>query len=268
MDRNRQIDILGIINLTDDSYFRQSRCTSLEAALSLAGRHVEEGASILDIGACSTRPGAQILGAEEEWRRLEPALKVIRDAFPDVRISIDTVWSSVVEKAYDIIGDFIVNDISAGEDDPSILPAAGRLGLGYIAMHKRGNPMTMSYLTDYGDVVGEVRRYFEEFSVKAAAVGIKEWILDPGFGFAKTIGQNYELLRSLKSFGNIDGDRRVLVGISRKSMIYKLLGITPEESLPATQVLHLKALENGADMLRVHDVAEAARTIALYRIIS
>lgn len=268
MDRNRQIDILGIINLTDDSYFRQSRCTSLEAALSLAGRHVEEGASILDIGACSTRPGAQILGAEEEWRRLEPALKVIRDAFPDVRISIDTVWASVVEKAYDIIGDFIVNDISAGEDDPSILPAAGRLGLAYIAMHKRGNSMTMGVLTDYEDVVQDVCRYFEEFAVRAADAGIKDWILDPGFGFAKTIRQNYELLRSLKSFRNIGGDRCVLVGISRKSMIYKLLDITPEESLPATQVLHLKALENGADMLRVHDVAEAARTIALYRIIS
>ena len=128
--------------------------------------------------------------------------------------------------------------------------------------------MTMNTLTDYEDVVQEVRRYFEEFALKAAAAGIRDWILDPGFGFAKTIGQNYELLRSLRSFGNIDGDRRVLVGISRKSMIYKLLDITPEESLPATQVLHLKALENGADMLRVHDVAEAARTVALYRIIS
>lgn len=268
MNTNRQIDILGIINLTDDSYFSQSRCTSLETALSLAGRHVAEGASILDIGACSTRPGAQTLGADEEWRRLEPALKALREAFPDVRISIDTVWASVVEKAYDLIGDFIVNDISAGEDDPAILPLAGRLGLTYIAMHKRGNPVTMGGLTDYADVVQEVRRYFEEFALKAAAAGIRDWIVDPGFGFAKTIEQNYEMLRSLDSFGNIDGGRRVLVGISRKSMIYKALDITPEESLPATQVLHLKALENGADMLRVHDVAEAARTIALYRIIS
>ena len=268
MDRNRQIDVVGIINLTEDSYFSQSRCTSVGTALSLAGRHILEGASILDIGACSTRPGALTLGAEEEWSRLEPVLKAIRDAYPDVRISIDTVWASVVQKAYDLVGDFIVNDISAGEDDPEMLPAVGRLGLTYIAMHKRGNPVTMTDLTDYEDVVQDVHAYFEDFAVRAEAAGIKDWIVDPGFGFAKTIEQNYELMRSLDMFRNILGERRVLVGVSRKSMIYKYLGITPEDSLPATQVVHLKALENGADMLRVHDVAEAVRTVALYRMLS
>ena len=268
MDRNRQIDVVGIINLTEDSYFSQSRCTSVGTALSLAGRHILEGASILDIGACSTRPGALTLGAEEEWRRLEPVLKAIRDAYPDVRISIDTVWASVVQKVYDLVGDFIVNDISAGEDDPEMLPAVGRLGLTYIAMHKRGNPVTMTDLTDYEDVVQDVHAYFEDFAVRAEAAGIKDWIVDPGFGFAKTIEQNYELMRSLDMFRNILGERRVLVGVSRKSMIYKYLGITPEDSLPATQVVHLKALENGADMLRVHDVAEAVRTVALYRMLS
>lgn len=267
MDRNRQIDILGIINLTEDSYFSRSRCTSVGTALSLAGRHIAEGASILDIGACSTRPGAVPIGAEEEWRRLEPVLKAIRDAYPKVRISIDTVWASVVGKAYYLLGDFIVNDISAGEDDPEMLPAVGRLGLTYIAMHKRGDPVTMGDLTDYGDVVKDVHDYFEDFAIKADAAGIKDWIVDPGFGFAKTIEQNYELLRSLEMFRNIRGERRVLVGVSRKSMIYKYLGITPEESLPATQVIHLKALENGADMLRVHDVAEAVRTLTLYRML-
>lgn len=268
MDRNRQIDVVGIINLTEDSYFSQSRCTSVGTALSLAGRHILEGASILDIGACSTRPGALTLGAEEEWSRLEPVLKAIRDAYPDVRISIDTVWASVVQKAYDLVGDFIVNDISAGEDDPEMLPAVGRLGLTYIAMHKRGNPVTMTDLTDYEDVVQDVHAYFEDFAVRAEAAGIKDWIVDPGFGFAKNIEQNYELMRSLEMFRNILGERRVLVGVSRKSMIYKYLGITPEDSLPATQVVHLKALENGADMLRVHDVAEAVRTVALYRMLS
>lgn len=267
MDRNRQIDIVGIINLTDDSYFSQSRCKSVDMALSLAGRHISEGATVLDIGACSTRPGAHMLGAEEEWSRLEPVLKAIRVAYPDVRISVDTVWASVVEKTYGLIGDFIVNDISAGEDDPETLDVVGRLGLTYIAMHKRGNPLTMCGLTDYENVVEEILAYFEDFSIRADAAGIREWIVDPGFGFAKTIEQNYELLRSLAEFRNIGGNRRILVGVSRKSMIYKLLGITPEESLPATQVLHLKALENGADMLRVHDVAEAVRTVALYRML-
>lgn len=268
MDRNRQIDIVGIINLTDDSFFSQSRCTSVDTALSLAGRHISEGASVLDIGACSTRPGALMLGAEEEWRRLEPALKAIREAYPEVKISVDSVWSSVVEKTFGLIGDFIVNDISAGEDDPEMLDVAGRLGLTYIAMHKRGNPLTMCGLTDYTDVVEEVLAYFEDFSIRAETAGIREWIIDPGFGFAKTIEQNYEILRSLARFKDIGGDRRILVGVSRKSMIYRLLGISPEESLPATQVVHLKALENGADMLRVHDVAEAVRTVALYRMLS
>ena len=267
MDRNRQIDIVGIVNLTDDSYFSQSRCASVEAALSLAGRHISEGATVLDIGACSTRPGALMLGAEDEWRRLEPALKAIREAYPEVKISVDTVWSSVVEKTFGLIGEFIVNDISAGEDDPEMLPAVGRLGLTYIAMHKRGNPMTMCGLTDYGDVVEEVFAYFEDFAIRAEAAGIREWIVDPGFGFAKTSEQNYELLRSLAKFRTIGGDRRILVGVSRKSMIYRFLGVTPEDSLPATQVVHLKALENGADMLRVHDVAEAVRTVALYRML-
>lgn len=267
MNRNRHIDVVGIINLTDDSYFSQSRCTSVEAALSLSERHIREGASVLDIGACSTRPGAIMSGAEEEWRRLEPALKAIREAYPAVRISVDTVWASVVEKVYGLIGDFIVNDISAGEDDPAMLSVVGRLGLTYIAMHKRGNPVTMEALTDYGNVVRDVHAYFEAFALKAEKAGVRDWIVDPGFGFAKTIEQNYELLRSLEIFGNIRGQRRILVGVSRKSMIYRLLDITPEESLPATQVLHLKALENGADMLRVHDVAEAVRTVTLYRML-
>lgn len=267
MNKNRQIDIMGIINLTDDSYFSQSRCDTVETALSLADRHIREGATILDIGACSTRPGSLPVGAEEEWRRLGSVLKAVREAFPDVQISIDTVWASVMENAYRLIGQFIVNDVSAGEDDPDMLPAVGRLGLPYIAMHKRGTPETMDGLADYADVVREVYGYFEEFALRAEAAGIGEWIVDPGFGFAKTTEQNYELLRSLGVFRNIAGKRRILVGVSRKSMIYKPLGITPEEALPATQVVHLKALENGADVLRVHDVAEAVRTVALYRII-
>lgn len=263
MNTDRQIDIMGIINVNDDSYFSQSRCPSVEQALSLAARYVREGAAILDIGACSTRPGSLPVGADVEWERLKPVLKAVRESFPDVRISVDTYWADVVRKTYDLIGDFIVNDISAGEDDPAMLPVVGSLGLEYVAMHKRGNPMTMQDLTQYEDVVGEVAGYFDAFALKAGECGIARWILDPGFGFAKTVEQNFEMLRRLGEF--VRPGKRVLVGISRKSFIYKTLGSTPEDSLPATQALHLQALLNGADILRVHDVAEAMQVVAMYR---
>lgn len=265
MNKNRQIDIMGIVNLTDDSYYSASRCVSPSQALSLAARHVEEGASIIDVGACSTRPGSEPVGVEEEWRRLEPALKAIRGHFPDVRISVDTYFSEIVARVHDAIGDFIVNDISAGEDDPMMLPTVGRYGLTYVAMHKRGTPKTMQSMIDYEDVTADVADYFSAFSEKAAGAGVEDWIVDPGFGFAKTLEQNYEIMRNLGRFKAVFPSRRLLVGVSRKSMVYRLLGITPEETLPATQVLHLHALQNGADILRVHDVAEAAQTVTLYQ---
>lgn len=260
---NRTIQIMGIVNLTDDSYFSESRCADVQAALSRIEELLGEGADIIDIGACSTRPGSVPVGADEEWRRLEPVLKAVKERFPGLVISIDTYWASVVEKAYALIGPFIVNDISAGEDDPRMLPTVGRLGLQYIAMHKRGTPENMQSNTNYADVVGEIVEYFGRFAEKAAANGITDWVADPGFGFAKTIEQNYEILRNLSRLNG-----KILVGVSRKSMIYKYLGITPEEALPATQVLHLAALQNGADILRVHDVAEAVRTVRLYRLLS
>ena len=262
MNANRHIDIMGIVNLTDDSYFFESRCPSSEAAVERVGMMLDEGASIIDIGACSTRPGSLPVGSAEEWRRLEPVLKAIRENYPDVRISVDTYWSEVVSRTYDLIGDFIVNDISAGEDDPAMLSVVGSLGLKYIAMHKRGTALNMQSLTDYNDIVGDVVSYFNRFAESALQNGISDWILDPGFGFAKTIDQNYEMLSRLDEFKVLG--RPVLVGVSRKSMIYKLLDISPEESLPATQVLHLRALQLGADILRVHDVAEAVRTAALF----
>ena len=267
MNKNRQIDIMGIVNLTDDSYFSASRCASPSQAVTLASRMIEEGATILDFGACSTRPGAEAVGAEEEWRRLRPALEAVRKEFPVVRISVDTYWSDVVRRAYDAIGDFIVNDISAGEDDPQMLPLVGRLGLTYVAMHKRGTPQTMQSMTDYEDVTSEVADYFSDFSDRAGQSGVRDWILDPGFGFAKTLEQNYQLMRDLSRFKAFSPSRKLLVGVSRKSMVYRLLGITPEESLPATQVLHLHALQNGADILRVHDVEQAVQTVSLYRML-
>ena len=266
MDRNRKIDIMGIVNLTDDSYFANSRCADVDAAVERVGRMIEEGATIIDFGACSTRPGSLPVGAEEEWRRLELVLKAVKEKFPEVRISVDTYWSEVVEKTYNLVGDFIVNDISAGEDDPDMLPLVGKLGLTYIAMHKRGTPENMQSLTDYSDVVADVVEYFRKFAKRAQQCGVKTWILDPGFGFAKTVEQNYQMLARLEEFKQMDVP--VLVGVSRKSMVYRYFDITPEEALPATQVLHFKALEQGADVFRVHDVAEIARTIALYRVLS
>ena len=267
--KGRKIEIMGIVNITDDSYFAASRCLGADGrpeadkVLSRIGMMLDEGADIIDIGACSTRPGSEPVGEDTEWERLEPVLEAVRKKFPHARISIDTYWSSVVRKAYELIGPFIVNDISAGEDDLQMLPTVGRLGLEYVAMHKKGTPQTMQHLCSYQDVTAEIIGYFREFAVKAEKAGIRDWILDPGFGFAKTIDQNYSLLADLEQFTGLG--HRILVGVSRKSMIYKLLGITPEESLPQTQVLHLAALERGADILRVHDVAEAVRTVRVYR---
>lgn len=268
MDRNRKISIMGIVNLTDDSYFADSRCTDVQAAMDRIAALVDEGADIIDIGACSTRPGSLPVGAEEEWRRLEPVLKVFRENFQNVTLSIDTYWASVVEKAFALVGTFIVNDISAGEADPGMLPTVGRLGLKYVAMHMRGMPENMQSLTDYNDVVEDVLEYFRNFSEKAEIHGINDWIIDPGFGFSKTLEQNYTLLNGLEKIKAGMCPRKVLVGVSRKSMIYRLLGTTPEESLPATQALHMAALERGADILRVHDVAEAVHTVVLFKMLS
>lgn len=263
--KDRKIDIMGIVNITDDSYYAASRCSGLDQTLSRIEALMGEGADIIDLGACSSRPGAIQVGAEEEWRRLEPVLKQVRTSFPDVTLSLDTYWSEVVSRAYDTIGEFIVNDISAGDDDPQMLPLVGRLGLKYIAMHKRGTPGTMQSLTNYNDIAGDVLEYFRQFAQKALHFEIKDWIIDPGFGFAKTLEQNYQLLSRLDQFKQLH--RPLLVGVSRKSMIYKYLNISPEDALPATQVVHLKALQMGADILRVHDVAEAVRTVELFRIL-
>ena len=267
MKNDRKIEIMGIVNLTDNSYFAESRCVDVASAMEKVAAMVDEGADIIDIGACSTKPGSVPVGAEQEWGRLQPVLNEIRISFPMIRVSVDTYWSEIVLKTYDLIGDFIVNDISAGEDDPKMLSVVGGLGLEYVAMHKRGTPQTMQSLTDYTDVTAAVKEYFMDFSRRASSVGLEKWILDPGFGFAKTVEQNWELMKNLECFKcDYSGFMpRVLVGISRKSMIYRPLNITPEEALPATQAAHMFALMSGADILRVHDVAAAAQTISLYK---
>lgn len=273
MERTRKIEVMGIVNITDDSYFAESRCLdgqNVDKAVERTGRLLEEGADIIDIGACSTRSGALQIGPDEEWRRLEPVLRALSGEFPSARISIDTYWSSVVERAYGLIGSFTVNDISAGEDDPKMLPLVGQLGLPYIAMHKKGTPGTMQSLCSYppshreglSDVSCAVSDYFDAFALRAKEYGITDWVMDPGFGFAKDLEQNWTLMREMDKI--LKPGHKTLVGVSRKSMIYRMFGITPEESLPATQALHMAALDKGADILRVHDVAEAVRTVRIW----
>ena len=268
-DPDREISVMGILNLTDDSFYAGSRCLGadggidLEQVIGKIRQMFADGAGIVDIGACSSRPGAVLPDSAEEWRRLRPLIAVLRDEFPDGLFSIDTFRADIVSKCHDALGHFIDNDISTGEDDPQMLETVGSLGLGYIAMHKRGRPADMQERCSYRDVAGEVLEYFEDFGVRAGKAGIREWILDPGFGFAKTLDQNYALLRDLDRL--TAAGRKILIGISRKSMIYRLINASPEDSMTQTQVLHMAALERGADILRVHDVAETVRTVMLYR---
>lgn len=261
------IHIMGIVNLTPDSFYAGSRVAEADAALARMESMLAQGADVLDLGACSTRPGSYQPTLEEEWGRLEPVLKEIAGCTPPgacPAISIDTYRAEIVQRVYDTIGPFIVNDISAGQMDAKMLETVGRLGLPYIAMHMRGTPETMQSMTDYDDVVEAVIDYFRDFSRKADEYGIQDWIVDPGFGFSKTLEQNYELLARLDEVVSAFPERETLVGVSRKSMIYKKLGITPDEAMPATQVVQFAALEKGATWLRVHDVAAAVQTARIY----
>ncbi len=265
---DRNIQVMGIVNLTDDSFFAGSRNLRTDGTFDeglFRGRianMLASGADILDLGACSTRPGSDSISQEEEWRRLEPALRILVAAHPGVGISIDTFRPSVVSRAFDIIGPFIVNDVSGGCEDMWRL--LGQLQLPYIAMHTRGTPKNMQSLTDYDNITDAVRRFFVGIAAEADRNGVKDWILDPGFGFAKTVEQNWQLLREMSVFEEFG--KEILVGLSRKSFLFRPLGITPADALPATQVADFIALQNGADILRVHDVAEAVRTVKLFRL--
>lgn len=254
-----RIRIMGILNLTPDSFYAGSRVQEAEAFVRQFRQMTEDGADVVDVGACSTRPGAPQPSEEEEWRRLEPALKRLPDGR---RLSVDTYRSGIVRRVYELLGPFMVNDISAGKLDEAMLETVAGLRLPYVAMHLKGTPETMQTQTDYGDIVADINAYFRDFAARAAAAGVQEWIADPGFGFSKTAAQNWELLRRLDELDT--QGRPLLVGLSRKSMLYKTLGIAPEAAMPATQAVHFAALERGAAWLRVHDVAPAADTARLY----
>lgn len=263
--------VMGIINMSPDSFYSGSRCLTEDEFEKKFATMLDHGASIIDIGACSTRPGSVPIAEEDEWERLKPALKKVLRVFPSSVISIDTFRANIVERAFDFVGDFIINDISAGEDDSEMLKTAARLELPYIAMHKRGTPQNMQTMCNYKNVTLEVKEYLSNFVKKALDAGIKEIVIDPGFGFAKNSAQNYELLNNLSQF-KIESSHGnycpILVGLSRKAMIYKSLSITPEEALPATCALQLTALLKGADIIRAHDVKEASQMIKLYNLLN
>ncbi|NLZ19165.1 MAG: dihydropteroate synthase [Bacteroidales bacterium] len=240
--------IMAVVNLTPDSFFEPSRVRATQARERIR-ELLSAGADIIDLGAVSTRPGAAPVSLREEWRRLAPVVRVWDGG---VRLSVDTTRAEIVRRVYDCVGPFIVNDISAGEDDPDMLATAGRLGLPYVAMHKRGNPRTMDAQCDYpGGVIPELVAYFEDFSHRAEAAGIGAWILDPGLGFAKTAEQNWEILEGLDALRVFR--RPVLIGAADK----RFTGGDTERA-------HRLALRHGADILRVHDVAAARRTVLSY----
>ena len=258
---------MGILNVTPDSFYAGSRRTTREAVEQRAREIVDEGAAMIDIGGYSSRPGADEVPVEEEWRRVALGLEAVRRVAPDAAVSVDTFRSEVAERAVAAFGAVTVNDISAGELDPRMVPTVARLGVPYVAMHMQGDPRTMQSRTDYRrDIVTEVVDYFERRCGQLLAAGIsrERIILDPGFGFAKTLEQNYELLAGLHRLCALGYP--VLAGVSRKSMIYRALDVTPAESLAGTVALGWECLRQGASILRVHDVREAADTVRLFGI--
>ena len=255
--------VMAILNVTDDSFYAGSRKMEERAISERVVQAIEEGATIIDVGGYSTRPGAKDISLEEEWQRVERGLKCIRDISEDIAISVDTFRSGVVERAVALVGDIIVNDISAGEADTRMVDVVAHHKLPYIAMHMRGTPQTMQSMTQYEEGICEsVCRYFTQRVEYLRQRGVDDIILDPGFGFAKSVEQNFELLGGLSSLSALGYP--VLVGLSRKSMIYRALDITPEESLAGTVALNWEALRQGASILRVHDVREAKQVIELY----
>ncbi|MDJ1494595.1 dihydropteroate synthase [Cytophagaceae bacterium DM2B3-1] len=256
--------VMGIINSTPDSFYANSRMSSTDAALHRAERMLADGATILDIGGYSTRPGAAEVEEQEEADRVAPVIEAIVKHFPEAIVSVDTFRASVAETAVRA-GAVMVNDVSGGADE-RMFETVSRLDVPYILMHSKGTPQTMTQLTQYTDMLSEMLTFFITRLHMIRKSGIKDVILDVGFGFAKTIEQNYFLLKNLEHFHILE--LPMLVGISRKSMIYKRLNITPEESLNGTTVLNTLALSKGAQLLRVHDVKEAVDSVKLYNLMA
>lgn len=253
--------VMGILNVTPDSFFSGSRKQTEAEIVQRVMQLKEEGADIIDVGAYSSRPGADYVSEEEELSRLQAALPVLFRHYPEAVVSVDTFRSSVARCCVEEYGVAMINDISAGELDADMFATVARLQVPYIMMHMRGNPQTMAALTEYENFEEEVLLYFARKKHDLVSLGVKDIILDPGFGFSKDLDQNYRLMGILKEFQLFD--LPVLVGISRKKMIRDVIGCSVEESLNGTTVLNVYALLNGAHIIRVHDVREAVQAISL-----
>lgn len=254
--------VMGILNITPDSFYSGSRVNQETAIIKRAEEMVAEGAFILDIGGYSTRPGAEDISEAEEIKRVTEAIQLIRASFPDTLISIDTFRAVVAREAVNC-GANIINDVSGGNLDENMFATVADLQVPYVLMHMRGTPQTMKTLNQYDNLLVDIGKELAEKCDRLKQIGVSDLIIDPGFGFAKSIAQNYELLRNLGYLLRLGYP--LLAGISRKSLIYKTLEIEPEEALNGTTALNMVALQNGASLLRVHDVKEAMETIKLYK---
>jgi dihydropteroate synthase len=253
---------MGIINTTPDSFYEGSRLPDPGQAVETARQMIQEGASILDVGAVSSRPGAAAISEQEEMERLWPVLEAIRKEYPDFPISLDTWRSGVCRQTRENFGINLINDISAGLLDEDMFGTVAKLGIPYIMMHMQGSPADMQESPDYDHVVDDLLQFFSERVYKLRKLGLNDIIIDPGFGFGKTLEQNYLLLKELQSFQMFE--LPLMVGISRKSMIYKALETDPDHALTGTTAAHMAALMQGANLLRVHDVKAAAETVKIF----
>ena len=250
--------VMGILNVTPDSFYAGSRSETEKDIIQRLHQIINEGASIIDIGGYSSRPNAEHISMEEEMSRLRNGLEIIRKHTPNAIVSVDTFRADVAKMCVEEYGVAIINDISAGQMDKEMFSTIARLGVPYIIMHMKGTPQDMQVNPQYKHFLKEIFYYFSEKVQKLRDLGVKDIIIDPGFGFSKTLEHNYELMNHLEEFSLFE--LPLLVGVSRKSMIYKLLGTTPEEALNGTTALHTIALLKGANILRVHDVREAVET--------
>ena len=253
--------VMGILNVTPDSFYAGSRGVTEQSIVDRLHQCMNEGASIVDIGAYSSRPGAQEVSVAEEMERLRTGLKLVRKHRPDAIVSVDTFRADVAKMCVEEYGVALINDISAGQMDNQMFTTIARLGVPYIIMHMKGTPQDMQIAPKYDHFLKEIFYYFSEKVQKLRDLGVKDIIIDPGFGFGKTLEHNYELMNHLEEFALFE--LPILVGISRKSMIYRLLDITPEEALTGTTALNTIALQKGAHILRVHDVREAVETVKI-----
>lgn len=254
--------VMGILNVTPDSFYDGGRFSEEKTALQQVEKMLEAGATFIDIGAYSSRPDAQDISEDEELRRIEPMISSMVDRFPEIILSVDTFRRKVARKSLEA-GASMVNDISGGDLDDNMMKTVAEFKVPYIMMHMKGTPQTMTQHTSYDDILTEIRHSFSEKLAKARKLKINDIILDPGFGFSKTLSQNFKLLKNLHLFQVFEVP--LLVGMSRKSMIYKALNTNADDALNGTTALHMYALEQGAKILRVHDVQEAVECIRLFK---